>query len=143
MQAMCEREEAYLLRGNVQIDDAAHPIHGKLATVRTFSFAAIADWTQVALAKGCEVISDGLAWLRAVAEVGCIHQPVIVKGQHPNELPEFRWINMVLSNLKTNFNRTFHALRFNKGSDPAFGRIDHIDLDQWRVVSCKSPAPEP
>jgi len=73
MQAMCEREEAYLLRGKVQIDDAylggernggkagrgsenkvpivaavsiddaGHPIHVKLATVRTFSFAAIAD----------------------------------------------------------------------------------------------------
>jgi hypothetical protein len=76
----------------VSIDDAGHPVHVKLATVRTFSFAAIADWTQVALAKGCEVISDGLACFRAVAEVGCVHQPVIVKGRHPNELPEFRWM---------------------------------------------------
>ena len=71
---MCEREKAYLLRGKVQIDDAylgeernggkagrgsknkvpilatvsiddaGHPVHAKLATVRTFSFAAIADW---------------------------------------------------------------------------------------------------
>ena len=151
MQAMCEREEADLLRGKVQIDDAylggernggkagrgsenkvpivaavsiddaGHPIHLKLATVRTFSFAAIADWTQVALAKGCEVMSDGLACFRAVAEVGCVHQPVIVKGRHPNELPEFRWINTVLSNLKTSFNGTFHALRFDKYSDRYLG----------------------
>ena len=75
------------------------------------------DWTQVALVKGCAVISDGLACFRAVAEVGCVHQPVIVKGRHPNELPEFRWINTVLSNLKTSFNGTFHALRFAKYSD--------------------------
>ena len=26
MQAMCEREEAYLLRGKVQLDDAGHPV---------------------------------------------------------------------------------------------------------------------
>ena len=91
MQAMCERETV------------------KLATVRTFSLAAIADWTQVALAKGCEVMSDGLACFRAVAEVGCVHQPVSVKGRHPNELPEFRWINTVLSNLKTSLGGTFHA----------------------------------
>lgn len=111
---MCEREEAYLLRGKRQIEDAylggernggkagrgseikvpivaavslhdaRHSVHVKLATVRTFSFAAaIADWTKVALAKACEVISDGLVCFRAVAEVGCVHQPVIVKGRHP------------------------------------------------------------
>lgn len=62
-------------------------------------------------------MSDGLACFRAVAEVGCLHQPVIVKGRHPNELTEFRWINTVLSNLKTSFNGTFDALRFDKYSD--------------------------
>jgi hypothetical protein len=89
----------------------------KHATVRTFSFAAIADWTQLALVKCCEVISDGLACLRAVAEVGCVHHPGIVERRHLNELPEFRWINTVPSNLKTSFNGTFHALRFDKYSD--------------------------
>jgi hypothetical protein len=63
------------------------------------------------------VISDGLACFRAVAEVGCVHHPVMVKGRHPKELSEFRWINTVLSNLKTSFNPTFHALGFDKYSD--------------------------
>jgi hypothetical protein len=81
----------------------------KVAKVETFSFAAIADWAQGALARGCEVISDGLACFRAVAEVGCIHQPVIVKGRHPKDLPDFRWINTVISNLKTSFTVTFNA----------------------------------
>jgi hypothetical protein len=151
MESMCEHEKTYLLRGKVQIDDAylggernggragrgsenkvpfvaavsideaGHPLYVKLATVKTFSFAAIADWSQVALARGCEVISDGLACFRAVAEVGCFHQPVIVNGRHPNEMPEFRWINTVLSNLKTSFSGTFHALRFDKYADHYFG----------------------
>ncbi len=56
------------------------------------------------------MISDGLACFRAVAEVGCIHQPVIVDGRHPKDLPDFRWINTVISNLKTSFSGTFHAL---------------------------------
>ena len=55
----------------VSLDEAGHPIHVKVAKVETFSFAAIADWAQDALARGCEVISDGLACFRAVAEVGC------------------------------------------------------------------------
>jgi hypothetical protein len=95
MQAMSEREETYVLQGKVQLDDAylggefnggkagrrsenrvpivaaaslnetGHPIHVKVSKVATFCFAAIADWPQDALARGCEVISvisDGL-WL--------------------------------------------------------------------------------
>ena len=133
MQAMSEREDSYVLRGKIQLDDpylggehnggkagrgsenkvpivaavslddAGHPIHMKVAKVQTFSFAAIADWAQDALAQGCEVISDGLACFCAVAEVGCIHQPVIVNGRHPKDLPVFHWINTVISNLKTSF----------------------------------------
>jgi hypothetical protein len=75
MPKRCEREEAYLLWGKVQvddaylggernggnagrgsenkvpivaavsIDDAGQPVNVKLSTVRMFSFAAIADWT--------------------------------------------------------------------------------------------------
>ena len=30
-----------------------------------------------------------------------MHQPVIVNGRHPKDLPDFRWINTVISNLKT------------------------------------------
>jgi hypothetical protein len=107
------------------LDDAGHPLHVKLATVQTFSFAAIADWSQAALSRGCGVISDGLACFRAVAEVGCSHQPVIVNGRHPNVMTEFRWINTVLSNLKTSFSGTFHALRFDKYADRYLGAFSY------------------
>ena len=133
MQAKSEREDSYVLRGKVQLDHAylggkrnggkaglgsennvpitavvslevaGHPIHVKVAKVKTFSLAAIADWAQDTLARGCEVISDGLARFCAVAEVGCIHQPLIVKGHHPKDLPDFRWIKTVISNFKTSF----------------------------------------
>lgn len=119
MEFMCQREDTYVLQGKVQIDDvyldgernggragrgsenkvpflasvsideAGHLLYVKLVAVKTFSFAAIADWSQVGLAPGCEVISDELVCFRAVAEVGYFHQPVIVYGRHPNEMPEF------------------------------------------------------
>jgi hypothetical protein len=101
----------------VSIDDAGQPFYVMLATVWTFTFSAIAYWTQDSLAKGCEVIYDGLACFRSVAEVCCVHQSVIVKVRHPNALLEFRWFNTVLSNLKASFNGTFHALRIDKYSD--------------------------
>ena len=43
------------------------------------------------------MISDGLACFRAVAEVGCLHQPVVVNGRHPKDLPDSRWINTVIA----------------------------------------------
>jgi transposase-like protein len=155
MQAMSEREEGYVLRGKVQVDDAylgveqcggkagrgsenrvplvaavtlddaGLPKHVKLATVATFSFSAIADLAQDSLAIGFEVISDGLACFRAVAEVGCFHHPVVVRGRHPNELLELRWINTVLSNLKTSFSGTFHVLRFDKYADRYLGAFNY------------------
>ena len=109
----------------VSIDEAGHPRYVKLATVATFSFAAIADWAQDSLAIGCEVISDGLACFRAVSEVGCFHQPVVVRGRHPKELSEFRWINTVLSNLKTSFSGTFHAFRFDKYANNYLGAFNN------------------
>jgi hypothetical protein len=94
-----------------------HPIRVKVAKVETFSLAAIADWAQDVLARECEVISDRLACFRAVVAVGCVcsglclqwavfavsccHQPVVINGRHPKDLPDFRWINTVISNLKT------------------------------------------
>ncbi len=51
----------------VSLNEAGLPIHMKVAKVETFTFAAIADWAQDALARGWKVVSDGLASLRAVA----------------------------------------------------------------------------
>ena len=65
--------------------------------------------------------SDGLACFRAVEEVGCLHQPVVVNGRHPKGLPDFRWINTVISNLRTSFSGTFHALNFGTNADRYLG----------------------
>ena len=91
----------------------------------TFSFAAIAEWAQDSLAIGCEEISDGLACFSAITEVGCLHQPVIVRGRHPNHLSEFRWINTVLSNLKTTFSGAYHAFRFDKYANRYLGAFNY------------------
>ena len=111
--AMSEQEDDFVLRGKVQVDDAylggehcggktgrgsenkvpifadhsvydaGHQKHVKLATLTAFSFVAIAGWAQDSLKPGCEVISDGFACFRAVAEVGCCRQAVDLRGRHP------------------------------------------------------------
>ena len=144
LRAMAEREEAYLLRGKIQLDDsylggerpggkagrgsenkfpivaavslneAGHPIHAKITAVSGFSSQAIADWAKRHLAPGSHVLSDGLACFRAVTTANCYHKAVVTGGKHPKDLPQFRWINTLLGNLKTSFSGTFHAFNFDK-----------------------------
>ena len=79
-----------------------------------FSSKAISDWAKRHLAPGSHVLSDGLACFRAVTNANCHHRAVVTGGKHPEDLPQFRWINTLLSNLKTSFSGTFHAFNFDK-----------------------------
>jgi hypothetical protein len=56
-----------------------------------------------ATTRGFDVIGDGLAGWRAVADVGCLEQPAIIIGRHREDLPDLRWSNSVISTLKTRF----------------------------------------
>lgn len=144
MQAMAEREQRYVLEGQVQVDDAylggersggkvgrgsenkvafvaavslsddGHPLRTKLTPVAGFSLKTIAQWAQSSLAPGSTVFSDGLACFAAVSAAGCAHQPTVVAGRKPRELPEFQWINTVLGNLKTSLTGSYHAFDFRK-----------------------------
>lgn len=144
MQAMAEREAGYVLAGQVQVDDAylggersggkagrgsenkvpfvaavslneeGRPLRTKLSPVPGFTRKALAQWATRNLAPGSVVFSDGLACFNAVVDAGCTHQPTVVAGRKPRELPEFQWINTVLGNLKTSLTGSYHAFGFRK-----------------------------
>jgi hypothetical protein len=144
MRAMEQREERYVLEGQVQVDDAylggertggkvgrgsenkvpfvaavsfseeGHPLRAKLTLVPGFTLTAIAQWAKRNLAPGSTVLSDGLACFNAVIDAGCVHQPTVVAGRKPKDLPEFKWVNTVLGNLKTSLSGCYHALAFRK-----------------------------
>jgi hypothetical protein len=98
----------------VSLNEAGHPIHVRITAVSGFSSEAIFDWSKRHLAPGSHDFSDGLACFRAVTTTNCHHKAVITGRKHPNDLPQFRWINTLLGNLKTIFNGTFHAFNFDK-----------------------------
>jgi hypothetical protein len=147
MQAMAEREESYVLSGNVQVDDAylggersggkagrgsenkvpfvaavslsddGQPLRAKLTPVPGFTLKAIGQWAHEHLASGSTVFSDGLSCFTAVTEAGCAHRPTVMAGRKPKEVPEFQWINTVLGNLKTSLSGCYHAFDFRKYAD--------------------------
>jgi hypothetical protein len=181
MQAMAEREEGYLLYGSVQIDDAylggersggkvgrgsenkipfvaavsidsaGHPNRVKLTPVAGFSTEAIAAWAQYHLAADCRVTSDGLACFAGVSAAGCQHYPVVAGGRKPSELPEFRWVNTVLSNVKTSLSGAYHAFDFSKYAYRYLAAIAYrfnrrfqlSTLPQRLLVAAASTGPRP
>jgi hypothetical protein len=144
MQAMTERENRYRLSGTVQADDAylggerrggkagrgsenkvpfvaavstdkeGHPGRVKLTPLPGFTTEAVTDWANNHLSPGCTVLSDGLACFAGVSAVGCLHIPHVIGGRKPDELPEFRWVNTVLGNVKTSLSGAYHAFDFSK-----------------------------
>lgn len=144
MQAMVTREAGDVLDGRVQVDDAylggersggkagrgsenkvpfvaavslnddGHPLSVRLSPVAGISRVAIVQWAQATLATGSTVYSDGLACFAAVTTAGCTHQPTVVAGRKPQDVPEFHWINTVLGNLKTSLSGSYHAFGFRK-----------------------------
>jgi hypothetical protein len=144
MNAMAVREQAHQLRGLVQLDDAylggeraggkpgrgsenkvsfvaavslsnqGHPLFAKLTPVPGFTSAALKDWAVAHLAPGCRVLSDGLACFGAVTQAKCTHEVKVVGTSKPRDLPQFKWVNTVLGNLKTSLTGAYHALDFAK-----------------------------
>ena len=147
MEAMRQREATKPLQGDVRIDDAylggeltggragrgsdnkvpfvaalevhnGKPMRVRFDPVKNFSFAALKPWASIALAPDCTVTSDGLLGFEVVERLGFAHRVVIApKGKAGTEIEPFRWLNVVLGNLKTALSGTYHAFNFRKYAD--------------------------
>lgn len=181
MQAMADREHRYVLAGSVQVDDAylggertggkvgrgsenkvpfiaavsltedGRPLRVRLTPVPGFTLKAVAAWAKEHLAPTSAVYSDGLACFAAVTEAGCTHQPTVMAGRKPNAVPEFKWINTVLGNLKTSLSGAYHAFDFRKYAARYLAafcyrfnrRFDLRTLHQRLLVAAASSTPRP
>lgn len=94
----------------VETNDQGHPKRAVFAPVVAFNSAEIAEWACRTLSASSTVISDGFACFRAVVASGCKHEPeTIGKNRKSVNLPQFRWVNTLLGNLKTAMNGTYHG----------------------------------
>jgi hypothetical protein len=181
MQAMAERDALYMLGGVVQVDDAylggefpggkpgrgsenkvpfvaavstdaeGHPIYAKMTPVPGFTRKAIAEWARDTLSPGCVVVSDGLACFAGVVDVGCQHTPIVVGGRKPRDLPQFKWVNTVVGNLKTSLGGACHSFDFAKYGTRYLGafayrfnrRFDLAKIPLRLLATAASTGPRP
>ena len=144
MEVMVQREARYPLEGDVRIDDAylggertgggpgrgssnkvafvaavemreGRPQRVRFDPVNGFSFAALTPWASAAIVPGSCVTSDGLLGFEVLRKLGYVHKTVIApKGKAGTEIEPFRWLNVLLGNLKTALSGTHHAFKFSK-----------------------------
>ncbi len=178
MKAMAERESRHRLSGTVQVDaylggeraggkpgrgsenkiafvaavslnDEGNPLYVKATPVSGFTSEAIAKWARANLSPGANVLSAGLGCFAAVTDAGCTHRVEIVGQRKPRDLPQFKWVNTVLGNLKTMLSGAYKAFGYAKYADRYLGafayrfnrRFDLADLVVRLVVDvCRGKA---
>jgi transposase-like protein len=141
IEVMAMRESERVLSGRVEVDDAylggekpgtrgrgsenkvsfviavqttedGHPLCLRLDRL-PFTKVALRDWAKKALAPSCRVLTDGLGGFLGLSEaVACHHRFILGSGRASAQHPEFRWVNTLLSNLKTALSGTYHAFKF-------------------------------
>lgn len=179
MTAMAQHDAMHRLSGTVQIDDAylggeraggkpgrgsenkvpfvaavslnelGNPVYAKMTRVPGFTSEAIAKWARSSLAPGADVLSDGLGCFAAVTDAGCSHRVEVVGQRKPRDLPQFKWVNTVLGNLKTMLSGAYKAFKYTKYAEHYLGafayrfnrRFDLADLVVKLVVDvCRASA---
>lgn len=143
MQVMAVRESRRQLSGRVEIDDAylggeragkrgrgspnKIPFVMAVSTVdegkphqmvlccAPFTSEAMGDWAHTALSPDTQAVSDGLPAFRALRKEVDSHLAIVTgSGRASAEHPQFKWVNIMLGNLKTSINGTYHAFKFAK-----------------------------
>ncbi len=103
-----------LFAAALSLDEGCGPTYLKLDVISRFTSRAIGKWTKARLRLGPVVLSNGPGCFSAVTDTGCVHIPRTVDFSRPIDLPEFKWINIVLGNLQTTRSCTLHVLKYRK-----------------------------
>jgi hypothetical protein len=109
----------------VSLTADGHPTYVKMSPVVGFSNEAVKRWALASLVPGTSVLSDGLACFSAVIDPGCAHTYIVVGKRKRRELPEFRWVNAVLANLKTLIKGAHKSFKFSKYAAQYLGAFNN------------------
>ena len=109
----------------VSLSDKGHPLCVKVTQMPGFTNDAIANWARSNLTSGTAVLSDGLACFGAVTDAGRTHTVEIVGKRKARDLPQFKWVNTVLGNLKTMLSGAYKSFGYSKYADHYLGVFAH------------------
>lgn len=96
----------------IETDMDKHPLKIKLSVVNGFRKEEIERWGKHHLEAGTLVASDGLNCFNGLEDADVIHEPhVMGSGKAAVLHPSFKWVNIILGNLKNALRGTYHAFK--------------------------------
>jgi hypothetical protein len=95
----------------VSTNEEGHPVAMRFSQVKAFSKDEIKAWARIHLDHDCQIVTDGLNCFPALQEAGYTHN-VIITGGGPEsvKIPDFKWVNTIIGNVKNAIHGTFHAI---------------------------------
>jgi len=135
----------------VQCTAKGHPLYVRLDPLQSLKGASVKAWARTALDASVHLVTDGLASMAAAKSEVNEHTPIIVSPRKSSEIEEFRWVNTVISNLKTAINGTYHHIKIPKYVARYLAefqyrfnhRFDLHDLVQQLLDACIATPPSP
>ena len=95
----------------VSTSEEGHPLQIRFSQVDSFSKKAIKSWAQKHLAPGSKIVSDGLGCFKVFEEIGFQHTTIVTGGGPESvKIPDFKWVNTIIGNIKKSIHGTFHAI---------------------------------
>jgi len=95
----------------VATTEKGHPISMKLSQVSTFSKDQVSQWAAKHLTPGSIVVSDAYKCFLALPDAGFPHQRIKTGGGPDSvNIPEFKWVNTMIGNIKNSIRGTYHAI---------------------------------
>ena len=96
----------------VQTSSDGKPQRLKIRRIPRFKRARIKSLAKRIIAPGANVVTDGLACFRGLADAGCTHIPIATgSGRRAARHPAFKWVNTLLGNIKSALVGTHRAVR--------------------------------
>jgi len=88
-----------------------HPIYMRLSRIKSFSTSEIKRWSQKHLHHQGIVVSDGLPCFNGIARAGFLHESIVTGGGYESvKIPAFKWVNIMLGNIKRSLHGTHHSI---------------------------------
>jgi len=88
-----------------------HPIYMRLSRIKSFSISEIEHWSFNHIHRNSIVVTDGLGCFSGVKKAGFLHEPIVTGGGYESvEIPVFKWVNIMLGNVKNSLHGTYHAI---------------------------------
>ncbi|MBA3029323.1 MAG: IS1595 family transposase [Desulfobacteraceae bacterium] len=95
----------------VTTTEEGHPLAMKFNVISGFTKQEIADWAKKHIISGSVITSDGLGCFPGFEEAGCTHMSIVTGGGAASvDIPDFKWVNTMIGNLKNAIRGTHHSI---------------------------------